>query len=316
MNQLSRMMTRTGGSPKTKVLLVRQPARSVRPGEEPSRTGVHLAIGVIVAVGTLAALWLVGELGYRLGFARLMCVPELLGQPGGGLVTGTLIIIGIPAVIFRAALEQPALLLAGFALIAIPAGALGAIRQYTPGGPRVPSIVRVSAYVGMAGALVTAGLLIWWTTCSYRMGLVGQVPFEAALGQSWLLELRIAAGLDVLAVAASAVWMVLAFRLPVPIWARAIGSTVSIFALVFVTVAMSITNATVAQVTADRSVCGSPAGTPGAKLLLGSTRDQRAMLWVDDGRVTIELRDKPQSLLVFGRQSIHDAMREGAAEQQ
>ncbi len=84
--------TRPSGSSRTRVLLVRQPVKSVRRSDEPDRSSFRLAIGVIVAVGVVAVVWLMGYVGYRLGFAPLVRVPELLGEPGGGLATGTLMV--------------------------------------------------------------------------------------------------------------------------------------------------------------------------------------------------------------------------------
>ena len=50
---------------KTKVLLVRQPVKSVRKSDEADRAAFKLAIGVITARGIVGAVWLMGYLGYR-----------------------------------------------------------------------------------------------------------------------------------------------------------------------------------------------------------------------------------------------------------
>src|SRR5688572_26732260 len=75
---------------KTKILLVRQPVKSVRRSDEPDRTPVRLAIGVITAIGVVGVVWLMGYLGWRLGFAPIMRVPDLRIEGSGGIATGTL----------------------------------------------------------------------------------------------------------------------------------------------------------------------------------------------------------------------------------
>ena len=91
-NLATRGSTRPSAPPR-KLLLVRQPVKSVRKGDLGDRMPVRLSIGLIVAVGIVGAVWLIGHLGYRLGFAPIVRVPELLGEPGGGLATGTMVVI-------------------------------------------------------------------------------------------------------------------------------------------------------------------------------------------------------------------------------
>ena len=44
-----------------------------------------------------------GYLGFRLGFAPMVRMPELLAEPGEGLATGTMMLISVPSVILRQA---------------------------------------------------------------------------------------------------------------------------------------------------------------------------------------------------------------------
>ena len=74
---------------RTKVLLVRQPVKSVRKSDEPDRAMYNLILGAIVALGIVGAVWLMGYLGFRMGFAPLVRVPELSIDGGGGILTGT-----------------------------------------------------------------------------------------------------------------------------------------------------------------------------------------------------------------------------------
>ena len=110
MTNIVRKTTRPPSAPRTKLLVVRQAAKSVRHRDQPDRTPMRLAIGVIVTIGVIGAVWLMGYLGFRLGFAPIVGVPELMGGPGGSLAIGTMMLIRIPAVILQAGMAEPELL--------------------------------------------------------------------------------------------------------------------------------------------------------------------------------------------------------------
>ena len=126
----------TKGSSRPKVVLVRQPAHSVRPQDAPDRTPLRLAIGVIAAFGGLVVIWAAGHVGFRLGFAPLVRVPDLSLGAMGGLATGTLSLLAMPGTVITAGVEKPELMMLAFALIALPAAGIAAARRRTPGGPR------------------------------------------------------------------------------------------------------------------------------------------------------------------------------------
>jgi hypothetical protein len=289
---------------KTKILLVRQPVKSVRRSDEPSRAGLHLAIGVIVGLGSLAALWLMGGIGFRLGFADLMRIRELQIDPEGGLAAGALMLMGIPNVILQAGIEQPMWLMIGFALIAIPAASLGAIKPASPGGPRPkPAIVFIS-FAGAAFAMLNSLALIAWTVSPYRATLISGLPLSAADAQSWLTSLQIAAGLDVLSCISAALWVVVIMRLNIPVWLRGLGAAACFCALVAAAAAMAMSNVSASQLNAERSVCFLDDGSLQTRLVLGYSPHSLAALNVRDSRTLIELRDRPEVLEIIGKQSI------------
>ena len=297
------------------MVVVRQPVKSVLDADRADPLPVRLAIGVISAIGVIAVVWLLGYLGYRLGFAKLVNVPELVGHPGNGFLTGVLMLIGVPGVILEAGIEQPMWLMAGFALIALPAAGLSSARSYPRGGPRIPKPVQVIAYTGAVFAGLNAIALLWWTISSFRLGLVQGLPSEPAGGAQWLANLEIVAGLDVLAVIVAALWVVLSLRLPVAVWAKSLAATVSMFALVVVAVAMSITNASVAQATMPRSLCMLGDETGGLRLLMGTTPQHTVTLVIyDDSETFMELRNHPDAILVRGRQSLASFLDAAAAD--
>jgi hypothetical protein len=291
-------------SSKTKVLLVRQPVKSVRKSDEPDRTMLRLVIGVIVALGTISAVWLIGYLGFRLGFADLVRVRELQLDAGGGLATGTLMLISMPQIILQAGIDQPIWLMVGFWLIAIPAAVLGGIRPSAPGGPRPKAALVAMSYFGAIAAVINSVALIAWTVSPYRNDLLRELPFDPADAASWLADLQTAGGLDVLGTIAASLWVVVAMRLHIPIWLRGLSASACYFALVVTAVAMSMSNAAASMISADRSVFFLDDGSIETRLVLGHTPRALATLNVRDGRTFVELRDRSEVLEVVGKQSI------------
>src|SRR5262245_59810174 len=106
---------------KTKILLVRQPVKSVRKSDEADLTMLKLTIGVLVGCGIVGAIWLLGYVGFRLGFSHLVREPDQLIEGSGGLTTGIMMLISAPRVILEAGIAEPMWLMLGFMLIAIPA---------------------------------------------------------------------------------------------------------------------------------------------------------------------------------------------------
>ena len=122
------------------------------------------------------------------------------------------------------------------------------------------------------------------------------------------------AGLDVLAVVAATVWVVLVMRLAIPLWLRSITAVASLFALVVVIVAMSMSNAAVAQIQTFRSVMFLDDGSIDTRLLLGYTERHVATLRIDQDITIVELHDRSSLMTVIGRQSIVGALEEHAAK--
>ncbi len=305
--------TTTRRSATRKLLLVRQPMRSVRRGDQPDPRPLRLAIGLLVAVGIVFTVWLIGHLGYRLGFAPLVRVPELTGSPGSGLATGTMVLISIPRAIFRAGLVQPLWLMLGFALIALPAAGLGAARPQTPGGPRPNHGIVIIAHLGAVVSMVCGAVLTWWTVSPQRAAMLRVLPTETSEVASWYADMQSVAGLDVLGVVCASLWVVLVFRLPITLWLRVMAATAALFTLVVVTVAMAISNAGATQIGAARSLCVLDQRPGDLRLILSSTPRHTATLVASNGRAYVELHDTTGSIVVNGEQSILDYLSERAA---
>jgi hypothetical protein len=313
-------------APRSRLLVVRPSGRSVKAVEHPETWPRRLAVGVISVLAVAAATWLMGYLGFRLGFAPMMQLPDLVAQPGAGLVTGTLILINVPRVLFQAGMAEPLWLMIGFGAIALPAAALGAARPRTPGGPAMRKSLETMANLGATGALLFAIGLVAWTSAPVRTSLVQPLPDDPARADAWFDALQTAAGLDVLAVVVAALWVVLVFRLPIALWFRSISGAATIFAFLVAFVAMSMSNAAAAHVGMPRSLAAPPAiagaaspspETPPETLVLGSTHTHLATLTVSrEGRTALRLSQHPGDLTVLGRSSIIAFLREHAVEEE
>ncbi len=304
MKPLARANPKSG--PRTRVLLVRPSSgiKSVRTSDEPDRAVFKLALGVIVAAGTVAAVWLMGSVGFRLGFAPLIDVPQLQLNPGAGLITGTMVFISIPQVIILAGLAQPLWLMLGFGLIAIPAAGISAATPHTPGGPRRTSAAVVFSYAGAIAAAINTLIVIGWTASIARNSRIDQMRVDPRDMTQWLADLTSVAGLDTLAVIASALWVVLVLRLAIPLWLRALAATASFFTLLVATVAMSMSNASVAELQKPRSEVFLDDGSVETRLLLGSATGQLVTLRIDMDVAIVELGPRTGTMTVIGRQSI------------
>lgn len=304
MSNLARTVRPGPPTARPKVLLVRQPIKSVRTSDEPDRAGLRLAYGIVITLGILGALWLIGYLGFRMGFAPLVRVPDLMVEGAAGLAIGAAMLISIPQTILEAGIEQPLWLMIGFALIAIPAGILGAIKPVSPGGPRPKVEVVVLSYAGAIAAILNASAVVWWSVSSVRATLIRELPFDPAEATRWLLDLQLAAGMDVLATIAAALWVVVAMRLNIPSWLRGLSASACFFSVAVIATAMAMSNVTVSQVTASRSIYFLDDGSLDTQLVLGHTPRSMASLRGDQRAALVELRDRPQSITIIGRESI------------
>jgi hypothetical protein len=306
MPDLARPIVRPSPHPqRTKVLLVRQPVKSVRSSDEPDRTMIRLVIGVLAVLGIAAAVWLLGHVGFRLGFAPMIGLPELASYPGEGFVTGMLMLIAGPRVILQAAIEQPMWLLVAFGLLAVPAAGLSAAKPRAPGGPALsPLAVSASHAAIVLGALHTIAIT-WWTVAPQRSALVRELPLNPEQATLWLRDLQTAAGIDLLAFVTAALWVVLAFRLPVALWLKALLASACFFALVVVMVAMAVTSGASAHVETGRSLCILEERDHW-RLLLGHVGERMATLEITQQGAGIELIDPANGTVVYGRRSIID----------
>ena len=308
------MRRRAKGSSKPRVVLVRQPVHPVRPRDATDRLPLRLAIGIIAGLGTLIVIWTVGHLGFRLGFAPLVRVPELLPGAIGGLAAGTMSLLMMPGMVITAGIERPEHLILAFALIALPAGALAATRTHAPGGPRPARIEQVlGAVAATLGGLNAIGLL-WWTASSTRQSLLGELPWTLEAIGPWAADLRVAAGLDALGLVGAVLWIVLVLRLPIAAWVRGVSASACFLGLSVIFVGMSMSAVAASQVNARRGVSVATTGPIAGRLVLGSTAHQQVHLAVEKGTILVDLGDASEALTILRTSSIVEFAAEASAE--
>lgn len=298
--------TARASTPRTRVLLVRQPVRPARVAGQHEALWVRLALGTLTAVAVLAAVWLAGHLGFRMGFAPAVRLShELDHEPTGGLVTGVMIILAAPRVVLAAGILEPGWLMLGFAAIAVPAAGLSGARPRTPGTAPARPALGALAVIGAAGALLNAGLLIWWSASPLRHSMLAALPAARADAAAWADRLDLAAGMDLLAVVAGGLWTVLALRLPVPLWLKVLAGSAAIFGAAVAALGMAMSNGAAAHVRAPREVCHHVEGSVlQRRLLLGSSAGRLATLHVESGTSIVELTEGPPRLAVTGMEGV------------
>lgn len=288
---------------KTRVLLVRQPVKSVRRSDEPDPLPVRLLIGILAVVGGIVVTWMIGHLGFRLGFASMMGVPELLAEPVAGLASGVLIILTSPLQVFRAGVAEPLWLMLGFAMIAAPSAALAGVRPVTPGGPRPKPGYEVFCFTCAIVGLLAAALLIAYIVSPVRQRWFAPLPTDLAAYIGWERGLAVVAGMDILLLASGVVWVVLLFRLMLPTWLRALALVGSIFAVIVLLIASSMSGATAAHLRSPRSMVTLNDEST-TYLLLGYTRQHTVLLWIQDEQMQVALRPVDQPLTLTARVSL------------
>ena len=217
--------------------------------------------------------------------------------------------------IIQAGVGAPTWLIIGFVLVALPAAGITAAGPQPTGGSIHPSIAMVFSWAGAAGAALNALAITWWTASQTRGDMIVVLPAHADQTKSWLDNLQTAAGLDVVAVIASALWVVLVMRLAIPAWLRALAASAGFVGLVVAAVAMSMSNGAATEFQKVRSVVTFHEVPSEARLLVGFTPNHAVTLHLDHGTARIELHDATTTMTVVGNRSIAEMMEEGSRQE-
>jgi hypothetical protein len=301
MSELARRTSSTSSN--TRVVLVRQPMRNVGPGSDGNPLAIRLAIGVIAALGSLVLLWLIGQIGFHRGFVPLLGVGEMDHPAGGAMLTTASMLINMPRTILQAGIAEPIWLMIGFAAIAIPAGAISAVRPASPGGPKPHVLTIVFSYSSAVFAALFSLAVVWWVVSPVRHALVAMIPATPDQAAAWLSSLHLAAGADELAVIAMSLWVVLVMQLTIPRWLRGLVGTACFATLAIALTAMAISNVSVSQFTMPRAIVAADASETDM-MLLGRAGERIITLHVEDGTVVMRNITPPQSMHIVDQQSI------------
>jgi len=291
---------------KREVLLVRDTTRTVIADDEVARARFRLALACACAVGAIIGVWLLGHLGFRLGAAPALGVPELLAEPGEGLATGTALLLRVPISIYRLALHEPLLVVLGFAAMAIPAAGLAAARPMRRGGPRPPVGVVALATLGVIVGIAVGVALVAWTLSPWRAAALPPLPAASADIAAWATTIDHVVGLDALALITLILWCVLMPRLAAPQWLRLLGTVLVLCAAAIGLVGTAMSGASAAHAHLPRSVVRLDSGSDA--VLVGYTRQQVVLLRDVDGTAMIGLVSDPGPQVVTDRASIVEAL--------
>jgi len=280
MGSLSRSSSSSSSpAPRTRVLVVGHGSRSVRPSDVGPPRASRLALVCAITAGSVMLVWIFGLLGFQLGFAPATRVPGLLMEPSGALASGAIMIVTIPHCILDAGLAAPLPLMGILLLLALPAGAIVAARPSTPGGPRLKPAAMTLASTGAALAMVSAIAAIAWTGVADRTSRLASIPEQSHEVEAWFHGVRAAAGFDLAVTCGLILFIILLFRLPVALWMRALGLSVTGFGLAVTMTATCASLGTAAHMGAAHAIVQLNSGEQA--MILGHTRQQTAVLVID-----------------------------------
>lgn len=303
-------LTRTSKSTQreqTRVIVVRQPVKSVRAGEQRDPLPIKLAIGAMAVLGGAAVIWLIGYTGFHLGFAPLLGISLDL-PPGGGLIAGFRTLFAIPGAVLYAAMLDPMWLLIGFLMIAIPGGGLAAAKPASPGGPQPPVLTVVFSFTGAVAAMVASAALFWWVASPLRGALLTPLPLSGVAIDTWMDSLRLAAALDAMGVIVATLWVVLVARLTVPLWMRALATCAAYASLVMMILAVAASAGALSQTSINRPIVAG--NVPGTRLILGESGGRLVMLAEEaPGAAVLRLTHAGDDARIFGTESMYAFIR-------
>jgi hypothetical protein len=292
-----------------RILLLRIRLREIRSELTAARSSLRLAACGVLAALAVAALWLIGHLGFHLGAAPMLGLSELEAA-SGGLALGTRLLVNAPFEIYRAGLDDPARLVVGFVAVAIPA-ALLPLALLIGAGPILPRGGAATArrrFGSMAAtlAMIASALFIFWICTPFRLTRLTPLPSDLLSAAPWLSGRSVVAGLDALAATSAVLWVVLLVQIDVPGWLRSLAGTITALAAAIMLVAATTSNGAAAEL-----------NRPLASIRLSSESGEAALLGEAMGGPVLLRRVGSTSILelqavlrgaVVGRTTLRDTL--------
>ena len=270
-----------------------------RSGSHPLRTGSCVGRVAFISAAALIGVLIVGAVGRQSGFDQWLGAGASIQSLETTFVDGMRFPMSLLCSIYETGVNQP--LFFGLAmLILIPAVAgLVAARPMRSGDVAQSASVRVVGLLTL-GILVAADVIIGVVLLSRdRPDLDASVSTE-----SWLANLEAMAASDGIATVLAILLAVLAFRLPLDRWARALGATIAITTAIASLGVSAASTSIVDGVTRDRPMVR-PVGSEVTSIVLGRL-STGGTLHLDlapphDLRIS---QDQDTALEVVGRESI------------
>lgn len=258
---------RIGRSWDSRLLVLRVRLREIRAELAAARRALRLAAAGVLVGASAFVVWLLGHLGFQLGAAPMLGLPDL-ESTSGGLATGVRMLVNLPVEVHRASLEDPFRLVIAFAAVAVPAALLplAILLRQTGEFGRDPAVRRLGGAAATL-AMVATALAIAWIAAPYRAARLSPLPSETVLAEAWLSGRSTVAGLDALAAIGMVLWVVLLSCADMARWLRGLATTIALGGAAAMLVAAASSNGAAAEL--DR---------PLASIKLSSESDPTAML--------------------------------------
>lgn len=263
----------------------------------------------MIAACTLVAVPLAGLIGFRQGFAESIGVPDLQRELGASLSDGVQLILAAPLRVFEAGLDDTLALMLAMLLVVTGAGALTLVvmggRRSAESDSETDEAVSgqgVAALGLVVCAAVSIAQIVWVIARSHA-ALGHVMPWTAGEFGPWHSTVRITAGVDLIALAASVVWMLVAARLRSMLWLRSMTMVLAGFAIAALFTATAMTNGVASQIDQQRSLFlrGDVADATTPDLILGHTSTH--LVVVRNGG-ELQLISPNMTIAVVGRKSI------------
>ncbi|MCH2144365.1 MAG: hypothetical protein MK082_04365 [Phycisphaerales bacterium] len=233
---------RKSDSDRTKVVFVRQPVKQVAQEADRDHLLRCIVLTCFLALALTAVLAALGAIGGTLGFEDGLGLPRRATDVPSAFVEGIAMVSAMPSSILRSGEDMILLPLLGPFFVGVPAALLALARPRVPGAPLPDAGSRALATTGAVFAMAIAVAGIIWSVLAWRVDVVSALPAIPAELGDWRERLELISGIDVFAFLSLVLWSILAFRLGLPRWGRALTCTTLLVATAVVFVSMSISS--------------------------------------------------------------------------
>ncbi|MFG0328958.1 MAG: hypothetical protein ACF8PN_03575 [Phycisphaerales bacterium] len=267
------------------------------------------AQGTIWGLSVLLAVFLAGLIGFRNGFLELVGIPELQQSALECMASGVRLVVEAPGRVFSAGIDDATPWLVALGLVVAGGGAVSIVvlseDRREESGPVGQTIAGLGAVLI---GVVSAGMVAW-TISRGQAFFAAPLPWSGVEIGGWLVSHRVAAGVDLIAVVAAALWFVAALRLRTFVWLRVLTIAIAASALVTTYAGSAMSNGALSELERLRTLVR----TDGAEeaqapvLLIGHT--QSHLVVAPGGGEEARFVSPSDGMTATGRRSIIDQIR-------